>query len=197
MDFCSITFELLTKFLSDLMLSQAPGVSLSAALNCNLLLRVLSSINVNYEYGRNQHKPNEQRNAISLRSLYLATRAIRPHARSAVLVKVQSCGAGDFDRLAVDAVVEDVAHRRIGVGEETVSSRALLRRLWRFCWTSIVVYNQSCKAHIAGLVAVEVTAGEVTGLWESTNQSETVHCLADFQQPTVTSTSQPKMRLVV
>lgn len=43
-------------------------------------------------------------------TLYLATRAIRPHACSAVLVEVQASGASDLNRFPVDAVVENVTH---------------------------------------------------------------------------------------
>lgn len=46
---------------------------------------------------------------------------------------MQSSGARDLDGLAVDAVVKDVADRWIRMGEEAVSSRALLRRLWWLC----------------------------------------------------------------
>jgi len=67
-----------------------------------------------------------------LRLSHLATRAIRPHASSAVLVEVQPGSTDDLDRFSVDAIVEDVAHCRIGMREETVSSRTFLRRLRRF-----------------------------------------------------------------
>lgn len=90
-----------------------------------------------------RHIGRRRENAALLpRFLYLATRGIRPHACSTVFVEVQSGGAGDLDRFAVDAVVEDVAHGGVRVREETISSRAFLRRLWRFCRTSVADCNQ-------------------------------------------------------
>lgn len=64
--------------------------------------------------------------------IYFSASAVGPDACAAVFVEVQPGGASDFDRVAVDAIVEDVADGRVRMSEEPVPTGALLRRLRRF-----------------------------------------------------------------
>ena len=64
---------------------------------------------------------------------YLATGASGPDTSAAVLIEVKSSSARDFNSLTIDAVVKDVAYRRIGMSEESIAPRAFLRRLWWLC----------------------------------------------------------------
>lgn len=71
--------------------------------------------------------------ALGVRVASLPARRVRPHAGARVLVKVQALRALDLDRLAVDAVEEDVADGRVGVREEAVLARAQARALRLLC----------------------------------------------------------------
>lgn len=63
----------------------------------------------------------------------LSASCIRPDAGARVLIEVETSCALDFGCFTLDAVVEDVADCRVGVGEETVAAWALLVGLWWFC----------------------------------------------------------------
>lgn len=76
----------------------------------------------------------------------LTTRRIRPHASARVFVKVQALRALDFDGLAVDAVVEDVADGRVGMREEAVLARTQARAFGflYFCgWENVDVVRHT------------------------------------------------------
>lgn len=63
----------------------------------------------------------------------LSTSRIRPHASAGVLVEVQASCALHLSDITLDAVVEYVAYRRIGMGKETVPARALICGLRGLC----------------------------------------------------------------
>lgn len=72
---------------------------------------------------------------------------VRPHAGAGVLVKVQSVGAGQLNKVSIDAVVELVADSRIGMGKESVASRAVGVSLRRLQFSAVLAIN------VEGLVA--------------------------------------------
>lgn len=73
---------------------------------------------------------------------------VGPHAVAAVLVKVQSVGAGQLGKVSINAVVELVADRRVGMGEESVEAGAVGVALGRLQLSPISAVN------VEGLVAL-------------------------------------------
>lgn len=61
----------------------------------------------------------------------LASGSLRPYAGARKFVEMKSCRASDLGGLSFYAVVEDIAHVGLRMGEEAVPSRAQTRR---FCW---------------------------------------------------------------
>lgn len=65
-----------------------------------------------------------------------------PHASARVLVEVQTRCALDFGVFTLDAVEEDVAYSRVGVGEESVAAWTIFVGLGGLCveekWISLV-----------------------------------------------------------
>lgn len=52
--------------------------------------------------------------------------SVGPDTGAGVLVKVQTDGALHFQSITINAVVENVANTRLGMGKETVLSRTVL-----------------------------------------------------------------------
>lgn len=63
----------------------------------------------------------------------LSASSIRPHASAGVLVKVQASRALHLGNVALDAVVEYVAHCRVRMGKEAVAARAMVVGLGGLC----------------------------------------------------------------
>lgn len=61
-----------------------------------------------------------------------AAGGVGPNASAGVLVEVKTCRAGDLRCLPLDAVVEDMANRLIGMREVAVPPGAEVVRLWWF-----------------------------------------------------------------
>lgn len=76
--------------------------------------------------------------ATHVRVAALTTRRIGPHTGAGVLIEMQTLRALDLDRLAIDAVVEDITDGRVGMGEEAVLARAQARALGLLYKMSIV-----------------------------------------------------------
>lgn len=73
-----------------------------------------------------------------LRIATLALGGVGPHTGARVLVEVQAHGALGLQGVTLDAVVEDVAHGRIGMSEETVLAGAVLAGLGFLCKRQII-----------------------------------------------------------
>lgn len=73
---------------------------------------------------------------------------VGPHAVAAVLVEIQPVGARQLGEVSVDAVVELVADRRVGMGEESVATGAVGVALGRLQLGPVLAVN------VEGLVAL-------------------------------------------
>lgn len=63
----------------------------------------------------------------------LSLRGVGPHTCAGVLVEMQTLRALDLNRLALDAIVEDVADRGVGMRKEAVLARTETRALGFLC----------------------------------------------------------------